>query len=196
MSESRTLGNLFFLGKHGADSGSAKAEKAREEAILVDRICDGDQGAFDELYKRLSPLVHGIVLARVPRDEVDDIVQDVFIAAFNNLHKLRDKSSVGPWIARIARNRSVEFYRRKKPTEELPETLRSRDSKRNEAQEILDAIKEMPESYRETLILRLVEGMTGPEIAERTGLTHSSVRVNLHRGMRMLRGVLGIEVKK
>ena len=42
---------------------------------------------------------------------------------------------------------------------------------------ILDAIRGLPEAYRETLILRLVEGMTGPEIAERTGLTHQSVRV-------------------
>jgi RNA polymerase sigma-70 factor, ECF subfamily len=45
----------------------------------------------------------------------------------------------------------------------------------------------LPEAYRETLILRLVEGMTGPEIAARTGLSHGSVRVNLHRGMQQLR---------
>jgi len=48
----------------------------------------------------------------------------------------------------------------------------------------------LPETYRETLILRLVEGMTGPEIATRTGLTHGSVRVNLHRGMQQLRAKL------
>ena len=48
-------------------------------------------------------------------------------------------------------------------------------------------IRSLPEAYRETLVLRLVEGMTGPEIAERTGLTPASVRVNLHRGMKMLR---------
>jgi RNA polymerase sigma-70 factor (ECF subfamily) len=51
----------------------------------------------------------------------------------------------------------------------------------------------MPDTYRETLILRLVEGMTGPEIAEQTGLKHESVRVNLHRGMKILRHKLGIE---
>jgi RNA polymerase sigma-70 factor (ECF subfamily) len=51
----------------------------------------------------------------------------------------------------------------------------------------LGEIQRLPEAYRETLILRLVEGMTGPEIAERTGLTHDSVRVNLHRGMKLLR---------
>jgi RNA polymerase sigma-70 factor (ECF subfamily) len=48
-------------------------------------------------------------------------------------------------------------------------------------------------SYRETLIMRLVYGMTGPEIAEATGLEHGSVRVNLHRGMKLLREKLGLE---
>ena len=49
----------------------------------------------------------------------------------------------------------------------------------------------MPETYRETMVLRFVEGLTGPEIAERTGLAPVSVRVNLHRGVRLLRKKLG-----
>ena len=56
---------------------------------------------------------------------------------------------------------------------------------------VLAAIRRLPEAYRETLVLRLVEGLTGPEIAERTGLQPGSVRVNLHRGMQMLRVALG-----
>ena len=55
---------------------------------------------------------------------------------------------------------------------------------------ILDTVMSLSEAYRETLILRLVEGMTGPEIAARTGMTHGSVRVNLHRGMQQLRAKL------
>jgi RNA polymerase sigma-70 factor (ECF subfamily) len=55
---------------------------------------------------------------------------------------------------------------------------------------VLDAVRSLPDAYRETLILRLVEGMTGPEIAARTGLTPGSVRVNLHRGMEQLRAKL------
>ena len=58
---------------------------------------------------------------------------------------------------------------------------------------MLAAIRGLPEAYHEPLILRLVEGMTGPEIAARTGLTAGSVRVNLHRGMQMLRERLGKE---
>lgn len=194
MSESGIIQNIFFPARRRKRSGSSPTdEKQREEARLVERIRAGDDAAFNEIYKKLSPLVHGIVLARVPRDEVDDIVQDVFILAFEKLHTLRDAGSLSPWIASIARNRAVEFYRRAKPTVELSENLSCMGAARkNEAREILEAIRDLPEAYRETLILRLVEGMTGPEIAAQTGLKHDSVRVNLHRGMKLLRSKLGI----
>ena len=52
---------------------------------------------------------------------------------------------------------------------------------------MLDVIRRLPDAYRDTLLMRLVEGMSGAEIAERTGLTPGSVRVNLHRGMTLLR---------
>jgi RNA polymerase sigma-70 factor (ECF subfamily) len=63
----------------------------------------------------------------------------------------------------------------------------SRSHEQAEARAILEVIRSLPEAYSETLVLRLVEGMTGAEIAERTGLTPGSVRVNLHRGMKLLR---------
>ena len=59
------------------------------------------------------------------------------------------------------------------------------------SQPTLDVIRKLPEAYRETLLMRLVEGMGGAEIAERSGLTPASVRVNLHRGMKLLREKLG-----
>ena len=52
---------------------------------------------------------------------------------------------------------------------------------------MLAAIQGLPEAYRETLVMRLCEGMSGPEIAEVTGLEPGSVRINLHRGMKLLR---------
>jgi RNA polymerase sigma-70 factor (ECF subfamily) len=57
----------------------------------------------------------------------------------------------------------------------------------SEALEVLRAIRALPEAYGETLVMRLVEGLTGPEIAELTGMTHEAVRVNLHRGMKLLK---------
>lgn len=80
-----------------------------------------------------------------------------------------------------------------KPTEELTEDVKGKNDSNARAREILTAIRALPETYKETLILRLIEGMTGNEIAEQTGLTPESVRVNLHRGMKMLRQKLGVK---
>jgi len=190
MSESEMTGNLLLFTTAAATA--PQTETVRAEAVLVGRICAGDTNAFDELYKIFAPLVHGIILARVPRDEVDDIAQEVFLSAYKNLHTLRDANAVGAWLAMIARNRAVEYYRQAKPTEELSEDFPRSDAPRTEAQEILAAIRALPEAYKETLVLRLVEGMTGQEIAERTGLTPESVRVNLYRGMKLLRQKLGV----
>ena len=161
------------------------------EVVLVRAVLDGDRDGFARLYDLYAPLVHGILLARVPRAEVDDLVQDIFLHAFRKLHTLRDASSFGPWIAMIARNRAVDFHRRSKETVEISDEVRGSDTHDSKAKEILELIRSLPEAYRETLILRLVEGMTGPEIAARTGLTAASVRVNLHRGMKLLRERLG-----
>ena len=74
------------------------------------------------------------------------------------------------------------------PAEEEKAESRSTDhAAEQEAAMTLAVLRTLPETYREPLMLRLVEGMTGPEIAARMGLTHGSVRVNLHRGMLMLR---------
>jgi RNA polymerase sigma-70 factor (ECF subfamily) len=157
------------------------------EIGLVRAVLDGDREGFGRLYDLYAPLVHGILLARVPRAEVDDLVQDIFLHAFKKLHTLRDSSAFGPWIAMIARNRAVDYYRRSRETVEITDEMGGTDKQESKAAEILELIRGLPEAYRETLVLRLVEGMTGPEIAARTGLTAASVRVNLHRGMKLLR---------
>lgn len=161
------------------------------EAVLVRAVLSGDRDGFASLYDLYAPLVHGILLSRVPRAEVDDLVQDIFLHAFKKLHTLRDAAAFGPWIAMIARNRAVDFHRRSRETVEINDDLRGSESHESRANEILELIRNLPEAYRETLVLRLVEGMTGPEIAARTGLTAASVRVNLHRGMKLLREKLG-----
>jgi RNA polymerase sigma-70 factor, ECF subfamily len=170
------------------------AEQAQEtavEVVLVRAVLDGDRDSFARLYDLYAPLVHGILLARVPRAEVADLVQDIFLQAFKKLHTLRDAAAFGPWIAMIARNRAVDFHRRSKETVEIDDEVRGSNTQDSRAAEILELIRNLPEAYRETLVLRLVEGMTGPEIAARTGLTAASVRVNLHRGMKQLREQLG-----
>jgi RNA polymerase sigma-70 factor (ECF subfamily) len=195
MSEVGTAGKLLLM-PGASQTAAAPAQgslKLSSDAPLVEAVRRGDHDAFGRLYDLYGPMVHGILLARVPFDEVDDLVQDVFLLAFKRIQSLREAGAFGGWLAMIARNRAVDFYRRKRETEELPENLTQARSVDAEAAEALALIRTLPDAYRETLVLRLVEGMTGPEIALLTGLTPASVRVNLHRGMKLLREKLGME---
>jgi RNA polymerase sigma-70 factor (ECF subfamily) len=170
---------------------SAPGPAETEIARLVRGAQSGDRAAFAEIYRRFTRMVHGIVLSRVARTartDVDDVVQDVFVTALERLRDLREPAAFGGWLAAIARHRATDHGRRTQPTETLVDDVASPgDGGGLEAQAILDAIRSLPEAYNETLILRLVEGMSGAEIADRTGLTPASVRVNLHRGMKLLR---------
>jgi RNA polymerase sigma-70 factor (ECF subfamily) len=192
MFEVETSSNLLFMDGERQVADAAAAARA-PEAALVEAVRAGNREAFARLYDLFAPMVHGVLLARVPYDEVGDLVQDVFLVAFRKLGSLRDAERFGPWVAMIARNRAMDFHRRARATEELSEGLAHAGGREAEASEALEIIKALPEAYRETLVLRLVEGMTGPEIAARTGLQPASVRVNLHRGMKLLRERLGLK---
>jgi len=157
---------------------------------LVRSAQEGDRAAFAELYRRQTRAIHGILLARVAATDVDDLVQDVFMQAMERLSTLHDPCAFPAWLAAIARNRAADHWRRRPMLVELPDKLATPARDRTEALAALAAIRSLPEAYRETLMLRLVEGMTGPEIAACTGLTEGSVRVNLHRGMKELRARL------
>jgi RNA polymerase sigma-70 factor (ECF subfamily) len=163
-----------------------------QDAQLVEAARGGDPAAFGELYERYQRMVHGVLLAYVPFAEVADLVQDVFLTALRHLDSLREPTAFAGWLLAIARNRANDFHRRPRAAEEFQDKPGTSDPDEQEARAALSAIQSLPEAYRETLSLRLVEGMTGPEIAARTGMTPASVRVNLHRGMKQLREKLGL----
>jgi RNA polymerase sigma-70 factor (ECF subfamily) len=164
-------------------------------AALVVAARDGDRDAFGALYVRFGRLVHGVLLASGQRDDVPDLVQDVFLRAMRQLHTLREPAAFGGWIASMARNEGRMHHRAAKPTEELSDQLpgpapaAAPDGPGMD--DVLRALGALPERYREPLVLRLVEQMSGEEIARKLGLTHGTVRVYLHHGMARLREQLG-----
>ncbi len=162
-------------------------------AATIRAVAAGDRDAFAQLYADYVRMVHAIVLGRVPHRDVDDLVQDVFLTAYTRVAELRDPAAFGGWIAAIARNRATDHLRQSREQVELPEDLPGGDPIQAETFAVLEVVRKLPEAYRETLLMRLVEGMSGAEIAERSGLTPASVRVNLHRGMKLLRERLGGE---
>jgi len=161
----------------------------------VDGVRRGEGAAAEALVRRFEPQVRRLVRAHRPRAVLeDDLVQDVFLAALERLATLRTPAAFGGWLAAIARNRAIDHHRRERPQDpvEVADLPAVAPEPAGEAAAILAVIGTLPEAYREPLTLRLVEGMTGPEIAERTGLTAGSVRVNLHRGMKQLRERLAL----
>lgn len=175
---------------------SAENSVGQETPRLRQLVADaqrGDMKAFGELYARFSRMVHGTLLARVPPADAEDLVQEVFLVALRKLKTLRDPAAFGGWLMTIARNRAMDFYREQNGSVEITDQHARHEPKTQAAMvaaAVLKIIQHLPEAYRDTLVMRLVEGMTGPEIAERTGLSHGSVRVNLHRGMELLRHAL------
>jgi RNA polymerase sigma-70 factor (ECF subfamily) len=161
---------------------------------LIRAAAAGDRAAFGDLYVRYARLVHGILLARVPPRDAEDLVQDVFMTALRRINDLRTAQAFRGWLAAIARHRAIDYFR---DTAREVEQIRGAGAVacQPDGLVLLDLIRHLPEAYRETMILRLVEGLTGPEIAEQTGLTPQSVRVNLCRGMKMLRELWGGDPK-
>ncbi len=195
------------------DRDAAARAEGDADAALVAAARTGDRAALSRLHAAYAPVVHGILLARVPVTACDDLVQEVFLNVLRRLGSLRDDRAFPAWVATMARNFASSFFRTRRragrheavvarigPGGAEPPSHRAPTApspalealSRMEADEVLAAIKALPEAYSETLVLRLVEGMTGPQIAARTGMSHGSVRVNLHRGMATLRERLGI----
>ena len=154
----------------------------------------GDRAAFAKLHQAFAPMIHAILLSRLPAHDADDLVQDVFVIAMQKMTLLRRNESFGAWLVTIARRCAAQRLRNRRPLAPVPADLRASPQAyvdRAEAERVLDIIRSLPGCYAETLIMRLVEGMTGPQIAAWTGMTHGSVRINLHRGMKLLRDRLG-----
>lgn len=169
---------------------------------LVPRAQLGDPAAQAAVHAAFARVVHAIVLAHVGPRHAEDVTQDVFCNVFASLPRLREPSALPGFVCAAARNAARDALRRGRrtftaataPVDDVatadPSPAASAEQ-RELAERVLACIRELPEAYRETLVLRLVAGLSGQEIAERTGMTHGSVRVNLTRGMALLRPRLG-----
>ena len=88
---------------------TAAVKESCDGPEVVREACGGDRAAFGQLYSRYAPMVHGVLLARVPYAEAEDLVHEVFVAAFRQIGKLRSPEAFPGWLAAIARNSAVEF---------------------------------------------------------------------------------------
>ncbi len=130
--------------------------------------------------------------AFLPPHEIDDQLQETTLAIWRGLSILRTTNRPVPWMLGIARHRALRALRqRHKAPASLaePEQLADRSSGGSglTAEDLLRILQKLPEAYRVSLALRLIEQKGSEEIGKALGMTPGSVRVNLTRGMMQLR---------
>jgi RNA polymerase sigma-70 factor (ECF subfamily) len=186
-----------------------------DDAELVSRAQNGDLGAFEELTERHERRVFSLAL-RILRNEHDaeDITQQTFLSAIENLGSFRGDASFTTWLARIATHAALKIIRKRKGLETVSlEAATELDSDlerishpeyitdwrqspeeivhRNETRRLLDdALAQVPEKHRLVFLLRDVEGLSVKETAEALSLSEANVKVRLLRARLQLRELL------
>lgn len=171
------------------------AAAGAELAALVARARAGEAPAFRGLYDRTRPLVYRVArsFAGLDRDDVEDVIQESFVRAFQSLGRLEDPARFTPWLLTIARNRALTRLARRRASDELTDEL---------GRETVEAVVELPDASREaelalvrrivdelpegaekeTVRLFYVEGeLSAREIADRLGVGKSAVTMRLER---------------
>ena len=189
------------------------ADAPREDAALLERLRAGDEAAYEEMVR-----THGgrllAVARRFLRSEEDarDAVQDAFLSAFRSIGRFEGQARLSTWLHRIVVNAALMKLRsrRRKPEQSIEELLpefledghmahpaaewrrsASDAAERNQLRRLLlEKIHELPEGYRNVLLLRDIEELDTEETAEAMGLSVAAVKTRLHRARLALRGLL------
>jgi RNA polymerase sigma-70 factor (ECF subfamily) len=123
-------------------------------------------------------------------DAVDDILQDVFIKAHLNLHKVRSPGSITPWLFRIAANAITDYYRSRRPEDQLPEQLAAAENEQDLVAELAGCIEpfvnDLPDNYRAALELSELQGLPQKIVAEKLDISLSGAKSRIQRGRKLL----------
>jgi RNA polymerase sigma-70 factor (ECF subfamily) len=180
-----------------------RAERDKDWALLMGRAQDGDRAAYERLLREIHPLICRIV-ARDHRaqDRVEDVAQDVLLTIHRIRHTYDPARPFGPWLAAIARRRSIDLLRRrgrsdaKEIFDELayetysdPGANREQET-RHEADGLAEAIATLPEGQREAVELLKLRELSLIEAAAITGRSVGALKVNMHRALLALRARL------
>ena len=201
--------------KHKAEPTIACVSDPAGERTLVVAAKNGDEQAFETLFKRYQRRTFAVVLryTRVVED-AEDIVQQSFYKAFVHLCQFQGESSFSTWLTRIAINEALMFLRRIGAVREVsiddfrdagsadslgipdsnadPET---RCSQREEARILSQAVRNLRPALRTTIVLRELRELSTSETARRMGLSVGTVKGRIFRGKRQLRQKLGSYLK-
>ena len=148
----------------------------------------------EQIWQEYHHNLHGFIQSRVSDTSLaDDILQDVFTRIHSRIDSLKDSRKIQSWIYQITRNAIIDYYRARKITEELPESLSNKelDNKEKTRKEIsnwiLPMIKSLPDIYQQALKLSEIEGLPQKEVARKLGLSLPGAKARIQRGRALLK---------
>lgn len=172
----------------------AQADSERADVALAQA---GDAQAFERLYRTHVPRIHSLVRRMAGGDaDADELVQDVFVRAWQRLGTFRGEAAFGTWLHRLAVNLVLNWLkgagrgRKLFDDDAALEFAPSRSARPDLAMDLEDALARLPRGARQIFVLHDVEGLKHEEIAERLGITSGTSKAQLHRARMLMRGHL------
>jgi RNA polymerase sigma-70 factor (ECF subfamily) len=173
-------------------------ERTREEWVIL-RCQLRDSDAFRELVELMEVRLLYYVRSFIHNEaDVYDVLQQIWLAVFRNIHRLRDAKKFRPWIYRIAHGKAVSQIRHEKAVEKLNKGLAEQSHRWNEevewepenAARVHVLLGKMNQIHREVLTLHFLEDMRYDEIAQVAGCSVGTVKSRIHHAKRMLRSLM------
>ena len=167
---------------------------------LVEKAQRGDTEAFGKIYDALVTSVYRYVYYRVEPQIAEDITEETFMKAWQNISKYKKGASpFSSWVFKIAHNLVCDYYRKHKVTEEIDEN--AADPKQDSNPEVQlnvrltqvrlrKAIKKLPENYQQVITLKYINELENPEIAKAIGKSEGAIRIIQFRALKELRIML------
>ncbi len=172
-----------------------------EDLQLLDRHASGDREAFNELVRKHQRQLYAMIYRMVSNQEdAADILQKTFVKAFTGIGGFERRSSFRTWLYQIAINLAKNLYRDRARVQQVPldDVVIRRDPKtldklvRKETREmLLQAMTELPEKQRITVMLRVQQQKTFEEIAAIMQCSLGTAKANYHHGVQKLKARLG-----
>ncbi|MCF3110265.1 RNA polymerase sigma factor [Niabella sp. CC-SYL272] len=173
--------------------------KDLDDQELMKRCRQGRADCFSELYGRYKKAVFNTIL-RLVTDfaQAEDLLQEVFIALYQEIMKGRQIEHFGGFSRRVAANRAISHLRKQKHIlvfEECHENIIEEEAENEDlfewrVEEVKKAINSLPEGFRTVVNLYVVEGLPQEEIAGLLGISHATVRTQYHRARKKILSLL------
>lgn len=167
-----------------------------DDGTLLERVRQGDQSAMAEVFDRYGRAVYSVAL-RILKDSghAEDVMQDIFFQLWRNSDSfVQGRGSLGAWLVVVARNRSIDVLRRRKPTDSVDDVvLASSSNLASEAEhnalieKVEKVLQDLPAEQQKSMQLAFFEGLSHSEIAERTGDPLGTVKTRIRLALMTLR---------